>query len=538
MEKTSSDDPQLKSAAFCWRALALPGFALLSWFLAVRHLSAEWTLNEQYHFGWLVPLLALYLVRMRLENAPAPGSVRWPWAIPAGIVLVAVAEVVLLPLREANADWRLLGWLLTGLAVWVTLLAFAQVGGRPWMRHFAYPVLFFFTSVPWPRPVEIEVMQWLMQHNARLAAELLHWLGVGAEVQGNLIRLSSGTLGVDEACSGIRSLQGALMATLFVGEIFELKSSRRVFLLLAGAGWALLTNAGRTVFLALMRERGGSEALDRWHDPAGYWTLGACVVAVTFTGWLLRRGQRGTRTPRRGAVGDEPRPAWSKRLAVSAGAAGAGMVLILAGWGGTELWFRMQEASVTKVAVWSFEQPTRAARFEVVEQSSRVRAELRYDFHSGGRWLDAEGRRWVAHYFRWNPGRNAVRTVIVHDPRVCIGATGKELVETLPGVSHRVGGIVLPFDGYRFRERGEDVFVFNCVAEDVRRGPGHEPEGGEVTISSRLEAVLAGKRNLGQRRLELAVWGARDAATAQEAFKDLLREQVVAKDVPVGKGGH
>ena len=219
------------------------------------------------------PLLALYLVRMRLENAPAPGPVRWPWAIPAAVLLVAVLEVLLLPLREANADWRLLGWLLTGLAASATLLAFAQAGGLPWAAHFAFPVLFFFTAVPWPRPIEIEVMQWLMQRNALLAAEILHWLGVSAEVQGNLIRLSSGTLGVDEACSGIRSLQGSLMATLFVGEIFELKRWRRVFLLLAGAGWALVTNAGRTVFLALMAERGGAGALDRWHDPAGYWTL-------------------------------------------------------------------------------------------------------------------------------------------------------------------------------------------------------------------------------------------------------------------------
>lgn len=529
-------DSEPTPAAIRWRGLVLPTFALLCWFLAVRHLAAEWTLNEQYRYGWIVPLLTLYLVRIRLESAPPPGPMRWAWLIPVGVALVAVVEVLLHPLQEANADWRLLGWLLTGVATLVTLLVFAQVGGLPWLRHFAFPVLFFFTAVPWPRPIETDVMQWLMQHNARLAAELLHWLGVGAEVQGNLIRLSSGTLGVDEACSGIRSLQGSLMATLFVGEIFELKRLRRVFLLLAGAGWALVTNAARTVFLALMRERGGPEALDRWHDPAGYWTLGACVVGVTFTGWLLRRGQRVGRNPRHDTVIDQPRPAWDKRLAALAGLAGAGIALIVAGWGGTELWFRMREASVTRVAVWSFKQPAQAANFEAVEQPSRVRGELRYDFHSGGRWRDAEGRRWVAHYFRWDPGRNAVRTVIVHDPRVCIGASGKELVQTLPSASHAVGGIVLPFDAYWFRDRGEDVFVFNCVVEDVRRGPGQEPEGNEVTMSSRLEAVRAGKRNLGQRRLELAVWGARDAAAAREAFLKLLGEQLVVQEVPAGEG--
>lgn len=518
-------DPAPGPARLRWRAMALPAFVLGCWILAVRHLSSEWTLNEQYHYGWLVPLLALYLVRLRFEHAPPVGAPLRPHWVPLGLLLIAGSVALLLPLREANADWRLLGWLLTGLAASATLLAFAQAGGLPWAAHFAFPVLFFFTAVPWPRPVEIEVMQWLMQRNALLAAEVLRWLGVNAEVQGNLIRLSSGTLGVDEACSGIRSLQGSLMATLFVGEIFELRRWRRVFLLVAGAGWALVTNAGRTVFLALVAERGAAGALDQWHDPAGYWTLMGCVFGVTLTGWILGRGP----VARRGAVGAEPHRGWGQRLAQSSGAAALGIVMIIAGWVGTEKWFRLQEASVTRVAGWSFKLPTRAARFEFVEQSKNVRGQLRYDFHSGGRWRDAAGRRWVAHYFRWDPGRNGVRSVRVHDPRVCLGASGKELVETLPGVIHRAGDTLLPFDAYWFRERGEDVFVFNCVAEDARRGPGLELEGGEVTMSSRLEAVRAGKRNLGQRRLEVAVWGARDATVAREAFEELLREQVIAQ---------
>ena len=36
--------------------------------------------------------------------------------------------------------------------------------------------------------------------------------------RGNLIELSTGVLGVDEACSGIRSFQSTLMAALFLDE--------------------------------------------------------------------------------------------------------------------------------------------------------------------------------------------------------------------------------------------------------------------------------------------------------------------------------
>lgn len=537
MEKSASEHLAISGAAR-WRALAPPSFVLLCWLLAVRHLSAEWTLNEQYHYGWIVPLLTLYLVRMRLEATPVPAS-RPPsrWTAVA-FLLIAGAEALLLPIREANADWRLLGWVLSGLAAGATLVAFGQAGGFSWMTHFCFPVLFFFTAVPWPRPMEIEVMQWLMQHNAMLAAELLGWLGIHAEVQGNLIRLPGGTVGVDEACSGIRSLQASIMATLYVGEIFALKRWRRVFLLLAGAGWALLTNATRTLFLALMTNRGGEDALDRWHDPAGHWILGMCVGGVILTAWLLRPARLVSRTAKRTpAAAGNACPNWKQRLSISAGAALVGIFLIGTGSAATEAWFRVQEKSVTQVIRWHFKQPTHAAQFETIELSRHVRGELLYDSHSGGRWQDETGRRWVANYFRWEPGRNAVRTVMVHDPRVCLGATGKELVETLPILNHRLGDVVLPFDAYWFREKGTDVFVFNCVIEDARRGLGQDREGTVLTTASRLDAVRAGKRNLGQRRLEAAVWGATDAMAARLAFVQMLREQLVIETPSAASAG-
>lgn len=509
------------------RQLALPGLVLLCWALAVRHLASDWTLNEQYHYGWTVPPLALYLLRLRLERPPSPLPFPWPGLITAALLLVALAEALLLPVQEANADWRLLGWILTALACAATLLAFAQAGGWPWLVHLAFPALFFFTAVPWPRPVEIEVMQGLMKTNAQLAAEMLRWFGLAAEVQGNLIRLPSGVVGVDEACSGIRSLQGSLMATLFVGEIFDLSRWRRVFLLLAGAGWALVTNVGRTVFLAWTAGHGGDEALDLWHDSAGLWVLAACVTGVTFTGWLLGRSRKPRPAkPAPAPVAPRMLSDWPFRLSAPFPAALCGILLILTAWAGSEAWYRLQERSVTRVADWHFEQPSSAARFESLGQSRFARGELRYDLHSGGRWRDLKGRLWVAHYFRWNRGRNGIRSILMHDPRVCLVSSGKEWVQTLPVLPHSAGDVQLLFDCYHFREQGRDVYVFNCVAEDAPRGPASAPEGTQVTMTSRLEAVRAGKRNLGQRRLEVAVWGAADAASARQAFQTLLRDQI------------
>src|SRR5215471_15188626 len=41
------------------------------WFLLCKQLSGEWSVNEQYSFGWFVPFFALYLFWLRWQNRPA-----------------------------------------------------------------------------------------------------------------------------------------------------------------------------------------------------------------------------------------------------------------------------------------------------------------------------------------------------------------------------------------------------------------------------------------------------------------------------------
>src|SRR3954464_13187805 len=40
------------------------------WFVLCRHLSSEWSLNEQYSYGWFVPFFAVYLFWLRWEDRP------------------------------------------------------------------------------------------------------------------------------------------------------------------------------------------------------------------------------------------------------------------------------------------------------------------------------------------------------------------------------------------------------------------------------------------------------------------------------------
>src|ERR1700674_1988553 len=174
------------------------------WYLLMTHLSLHWATNPQYSFGWFGPVLCAYLCFIRWFTRPAIGSVslrRATWVF-------WIVGFTLLPtwlVEQANPDWRLISWLLTLEIVVLSLCAIYFLGGRSWLGHFAFSICFIFTVVPWPGVVETFVTQSLMQAAASVTVQALHLFNIPALQYGNLIEVKTGLLGIDEACSGIRS---------------------------------------------------------------------------------------------------------------------------------------------------------------------------------------------------------------------------------------------------------------------------------------------------------------------------------------------
>jgi exosortase len=505
-------------------AVLLP---LALWALAIWHFASEWSLNAQYRYGWAVPFLALYLLSLRFPTRPAGGK-----ALPARLAGWALAALSLLaaaalPFREANPEWRLLGWLFAGTALGATFLLLARAGGWPWVRHFAFPLLFFLTAVPWPRPQETALMNHLMHGNAAAAAESLRWLGFEATTAGNLIQLPAGTVSVDGACSGVRSLQGFLMMTLFLGELLELSPRRRLFLVAAGIAGALAGNFARTTTLGWLAARDGLPSMEHWHDTIGYVTLGAGFGLLLGLASLLHSSSRPMSPVQRPAAAP---PFSLSSLRETSFASIAGLALLGLSLLGTQGWFTWHERGATHLPPWSLRFPTAQPAYHEDPISEPVQAQLLFDEgHSAG-WADDAGRRWHAFYLRWAPGRTWEQSVLVHDPRICLQAAGLTLAETLPPVPLDLPGLHLEFDAYRFRDPSGDVFVFNCVASDLIRPTG-PVAGVPLSRSARWGALAAGLRHRGQRRLEVGLWGAASAEDAVGALREFLE-----RSVAVGSG--
>ena len=520
-----------------WSGLILwVGALFVGWFFIIRIHWWEWSLNPQYSYGTLVPILCLLLLSRRWADRPEAAPAARSGRILALTAMFASTIVLaaLQPFAVSNADWRLLPAVAASCGIGMTLALIYLVGGLPWLRHFAFPVLFFLVAVPWPRPQESAIMGWLMLRNTGFCVEALHWMGYAAEQRGNLIAIPGSILGVEEACSGIRSLQSNIMVALAVGEFFRLTPSRRVFLFLLGLAVALGGNALRSLTLSVAACRSGSAAVEQIHDGTGLAVMIVSSALVLLAGKLLS----GTNVPERGLGSTEQGASATSEISnlkfsMPAVLAVGAVVLWSAAWIGSEAWFRWQESRAPAAPLlWSLAPPGPGDRAREVPIAERTLDILLFpDTAYSEQWRDDRGWQWQVFYFRWAPGPTSVQSAFdVHDPRTCLGAAGFDFEQKFPTWTAEAGGFRIPFQRYLFRDRGRPIHVFHSVIEE-------DGQLGEVDNEfsfdrrARWRNLREGRRNRGLRVLEFAVRGPEDPAAAEASAAAWLRQRIVPEKV-------
>lgn len=263
------------AVAFAWLVSAA------SWF---------WRRNPELQFGWVVLVLTGYLFWEKWEQRP-PWRLRWS----AGSVLgVAAGLGVLFFAQLYRAAY---GVTTEGMALFGTgflLLAHGNLGfafGGAGARHFAFVFLFFLVALPVPDTVYVPFVGALQHQVAALNVELLTLAGIPAQAVGSVIQLPHCVVGVDEACSGVRSLQSSVMMALFIGHLVLRSTGLRVTLLVAGIGFSLAGNLARSFFLSWTAHTSGVAAIERFHDAAGWSILAFTTLAVALMAWALHRAE-------------------------------------------------------------------------------------------------------------------------------------------------------------------------------------------------------------------------------------------------------
>lgn len=275
-----------------------------------------WRVKQDYSFGWLVPLFVLFVlhdrwpqIRNGLAACAADGSPRvagWQkWLLRAvvGVSLSFGALMFLLgAFYRAGAGTSQPGTLaitlgMIGILPPLLLInapdssspAPAGVFGDARVRLagvFLFPVLVWLVSAPMVSAVETQLNLALLRKVVSVVAFVFDTLGLPIEQQGNVLALppvggKPNHVGVEDACSGIRSLTACLFAGSFLAAVFVDRLWKKITLVTAAMFLAFLTNLGRSLFLTAWAYRHGHEAIEGTvHDLAGYAVLGLTVAGL------------------------------------------------------------------------------------------------------------------------------------------------------------------------------------------------------------------------------------------------------------------
>jgi len=482
------------------------------WVLLVLHLSSFWSVDPQYSFGWVVPFMAgfFFWKKWRACRAGPIGS-RQRWAI-IGSVSAAVVLAAVWFVHEPVPDWSVVNWIFA-LAVVVhlfSLLAFQW--GKSTALHFLFPISFILCAVPWPQRLELALVQGLMQGIAAGTAEIVTWLNVPALAVGNIILLPAGPVGVDEACSGVQSLQSMLMASLFLGELLGMRTWARFVLVSLGLILALFFNLVRTVVLVWIANTQGFSAFEKWHDPAGLSIL--CLSFLLL--WIVAQGFHGT------AKSNERSESLSRLeplpIPVIVGFSSWILFFVV----GTELWYRRNETNLGRVRQLSIEWPTDVSRVSKISISDAARRILLYDDAKCGSWQDHSGVQWSFYSLIWKSGRTSTQSARIHRPENCLQGSGAILKGELDKTVVDVGGTPLAFRTYLFERYGLPLHVFYLIWEEGNRDRDTDALMQDWSGMSRLQRVWLGQRNLGQQSLEIVLSG----ATSEEQARTKLKEDL------------
>jgi len=325
---------------------------------------------------------------------------------------------------------------LRGFGVGGTLLCFALTLWT--LRHLGMkktPALLwgagilFATAVPWPSTLEDQVVQGLMQWTAMAAAEILNWIGVLAVPKGNLVELESGVVGVNEACSGVRSLQSCLMASVALGQIFRLNFKRSLFLTATGQVLAIAGNLLRSLILTWIAATRGIPALDRFHDPAG-WTVLAGVTLLLF--FIATKWEGSPIPPPSKAF---PPLDWTRLPQTN-----TALIIALIAVIGARAWYfgneHIHPAQFTQSLALN---PSTKLEISELPVPSRILDELQPQTGAYYNIRPPELGEAAVYYFFWSPDSQN-RTAFFHRPDICMPGAGWEPTQEVRELSIPLGG--------------------------------------------------------------------------------------------------
>jgi len=269
------------------------------------NLLPQWRHNPDLPHGWFTPLVFLLLI----HEARTRGAQRF---LPSGARTAAAIFVLLLGglalLTAGGLYLAALEWTHALVAAMLTAAGCALLAAA-WIYFSLKEVRF----VPFNWPAGVAIFLWLLSaplppgtygtltHGLQagvtgVVLAVLHFLGIAAVQHGNIIQLTTVSVGVEEACSGVRSLVSCVYAGFFFSATLVRGAKARALIIALAAPLAVAMNLVRSLTLTLLAHH-GVDITGGWHDVTGFAVLGVTSAVLAGLAVMLERRPHTTPAP-------------------------------------------------------------------------------------------------------------------------------------------------------------------------------------------------------------------------------------------------
>ncbi len=246
--------------------------------------------DELHSYIVLIPVVSIYLIRLRKKNLPLPAaSAKIPAAIFSLVGLAVLAWHWFAP-RAALADSL-------AQTTFACVLLLAAIGcwflGGALMRALAFPFALLIFMVPLPEAWR-DAVEVFLQHGSALAASAMFAVSDVPVLQTGLqFKLPGITLQVAPECSGIHSTVVLLITSLVAGNLFLRRAWSRATLCLVVIPLALLRNGFRIFVLGELCVHVGPHMIDSpIHHRGGPLFFALSLLPFFLLLYWLRRRER------------------------------------------------------------------------------------------------------------------------------------------------------------------------------------------------------------------------------------------------------
>ncbi len=268
--------------------LNLAALALIAGAL-VAHLWPEWTHDPDLSHGMLMPVVCVFL--LCASRGPRSGSGPGDATLfllaaalgTAGLAGLWVAGLLAVTITWASpaVDFALAGsFALLGAGA-VAAFSDRRTALVPFNWTSLSAALLWALCAPLPPGTYTRLTLGLQLRVSESVVRTLDMLGIAAHRQGNIIDLAHGSVGIEEACSGVRSLISCVFAGILFSAALTRRPAARALVIALSVPLALAMNFLRSLVLTLLVNR-GVRIEGAWHDATGYGILvvTAALLAV------------------------------------------------------------------------------------------------------------------------------------------------------------------------------------------------------------------------------------------------------------------